>query len=100
MFGQIIEITIMNLKNLPSRLGSSSVIVVGIAGVVGVLIAILSMSVGFRAALERGGAPDRGIILRGGSTDEMSSGIQGEIATWVELMGRHRACKHRAVHRG
>ena len=33
MFAQILEITLMNLRNLPARLGSSSVIVVGIAGV-------------------------------------------------------------------
>ena len=65
----------MNLRNLPSRLGSSSVIVVGIGGVVGVLIAILAMAAGFQATLDRGGSPDRGIVLRGGSTDEMSSGI-------------------------
>ena len=34
MLGQIVEITLMNLRNVPSRLGSSSVIVVGIGGVV------------------------------------------------------------------
>ena len=47
MFGQILEIALMNLRNLPSRIGSSSVIVVGIGGVVGVLIAILAMAAGF-----------------------------------------------------
>ena len=75
MFGQIIEITVMNLRNLPSRLGSSSVIVVGIGGVVGVLIAILAMAAGFESTLDRGGAADRAIVLRGGSTSELSSGI-------------------------
>ncbi len=74
MFKQIFEITVLNLRNLPSRLGSSSVIVVGIAGVVGVLVAILAMAVGFAATLERGGADDRAIILRAGqSTGELSS---------------------------
>jgi len=52
MLGQIYEITLMNLRNLPSRLGSSSVIIVGIAGVVAVLVSILAMATGFRAALE------------------------------------------------
>ena len=47
MFGQIKEISIMNLLNLPSRLGSSSVIIVGIAGVVAVLVGLLSMAAGF-----------------------------------------------------
>ena len=75
MFGQIVEITLMNLRNLPSRLGSSSVIVVGIAGVVGVMVAILAMAAGFRATLDRGGEPDRAIVLRGGSDSELSSAI-------------------------
>lgn len=74
MLKQILEITLLNLKNLPSRLGSSSVIIVGIAGVVGVLIAILAMAVGFSATLERGGSPERAIVLRAGqSTGELSS---------------------------
>ena len=75
MFRQLLEITSMNLKNLPSRLGSSAVIVVGIGGVVGVMIAILAMAAGFRATLDRGGEPDRAIVLRGGSDSELSSNI-------------------------
>ena len=75
MLGQILEITMMNLRNLPTRLGSSSVIVVGIAGVVGVLIAILAMAAGFEATLDRSANPNRVIVLRGGSSDEMSSGL-------------------------
>ena len=75
MLGQVLEITAMNLKNLPSRLGSSAVIVVGIAGVVGVMVAILAMAAGFRATLDRGGEPDRAIVLRGGSDSELSSAI-------------------------
>ena len=75
MLGQVFEITVMNLKNLPSRLGSSAVIVVGIAGVVGVMVAILAMAAGFRATLDRGGEPDRAIVLRGGSDSELSSAI-------------------------
>ena len=75
MLGQVLEITVMNLKNLPSRLGSSAVIVVGIAGVVGVMVAILAMAAGFRGTLDRGGEPDRAIVLRGGSDSELSSSI-------------------------
>ena len=75
MFAQIIEITWLNLRNLPSRLGSSLVIVVGIAGVVGVMVAILAMAAGFRSTLDRGGNADRAIVLRGGSDSELSSGI-------------------------
>ncbi len=86
MFGQILEITLMNLRNLPSRLGSSSVIVVGIGGVVGVLIAILAMGAGFKSTLDRGGEPDRAIVLRGGSTSELSSGISMDGRTVIPTM--------------
>ena len=75
MFGQIFQITLLSLRNLPSRLGSSSVIIVGIGGVVGVLVAILAMAKGFEASMDRAGAPDRAIVLRGGSTSELSSGM-------------------------
>ena len=37
MFDQILEITFMNLRNINARRGASSVIIVGIAGVVAVL---------------------------------------------------------------
>ena len=87
MFKQIFEITVMNLQNLPSRLGSSLVIVVGIAGVVGVLVAILAMAVGFTATLNRGGASDRAIILRGGtSTGELTSNIDTRRMMYVRTL--------------
>ena len=75
MFGQVKEITIMNLMNLPSRLGSSAVIVVGIAGVVAVLVGLLSMAAGFQAALEGAGRADRAIIMRDGTTSEMNGAM-------------------------
>ena len=75
MFAQVFEITVMNLKNLPSRLGSSSVVVVGIGGVVGVMVAILAMAAGFQGTLDRGGDPERAVVLRGGSDNELSSFI-------------------------
>ncbi|HET6471085.1 MAG TPA: ABC transporter permease [Pseudomonadales bacterium] len=86
MFGQIREITLMNLRNVPSRLGSSSVIVVGIAGVVAVLVSILAMATGFRAALESTSSPDRAIVLRGGANGELSSGISREAVDVVSQM--------------
>ena len=86
MFAQLVEVSLMNLCNLPSRLGSSSVIVVGIAGVVGVLVSILAMGMGFAGTLDRGGAPDRAIVLRGGSDSELSSGIGLEEMGIVESL--------------
>ncbi len=87
MINQIYQITLMNLKNMPSRLGSSSVIVVGIAGVVGVLVAILAMAAGFTATLQRGGSPDRAIILRGtSSTGELSSSIDTRSMEYIRSL--------------
>ncbi|MCZ6643603.1 MAG: ABC transporter permease [Gammaproteobacteria bacterium] len=72
---QIFEISLMNLRNLPSRLGSSSVIVVGIAGVVSVLVGLLSMASGFNAVLQNTSSPDRAVVVRDGSISEVNSVI-------------------------
>jgi len=86
MLGQIVEVSLMNLRNLGSRIGSSSVIVVGIAGVVAVLVSILAMANGFRATLENTGKPDRALVLRGGSNGELSSRIINEHVALVGQM--------------
>ena len=84
MLAQIFQISLLNLRNLPQRLGSSSVIVVGIGGVVAVLVAILAMAAGFSATLNRSGAPDRAIVLRGGSSSaELSSTIDNRSRQFV-----------------
>jgi putative ABC transport system permease protein len=72
---QILAITLMNLRNLPQRIGTSLVVVIGIAGVVGVLVAVLAMSEGFRYTLASTGRSDRVIMLRAGSDAELSSGV-------------------------
>ena len=88
MIRQIFKISLMNLRNLPSRFGISSVVVVGIGGVVGVLVAILAMASGFESALSSGASSDRVILLREGSTDEMSSSIgQADVALIETLPG-------------
>ena len=83
MLGQVLQVTLMNLSNVNSRLGSSSVIVVGIAGVVAVLIALLAMAAGFRATLETGGAPDRAIVMRDGSESELLSNVSANDRFYV-----------------
>jgi putative ABC transport system permease protein len=77
-FNQLVAITTMNLRNLPARLGTSLVAVVGIGGVVAVLVSLLSMGEGFRAALDLSGRDDVALILRGGSSDELSSSFDRE----------------------
>jgi putative ABC transport system permease protein len=75
MLRQIMAITWMNLQTLPQRRGSSSVIVIGIAGVVAVLVSVLAMSLGFRHTLADSGRMDRAIVLRGGSDAELNSNL-------------------------
>jgi len=72
---QVTAVTALNLRTVPSRLGPSMVIVIGIAGVVGVLVALLAMAEGFRATLSSTGRADRVLVLRGGANDELSSVI-------------------------
>jgi putative ABC transport system permease protein len=65
----------VGIAGLPQRWGASLVIVVGIAGVVAVLVAMLAMGEGFKATLDRTGSEDTAIILRGGSQAETNSVI-------------------------
>lgn len=65
----------VGLASLPQRWGASSVIVIGIAGVVAVLVAMLAMGEGFQATLRGTGNTGSAIILRGGSQAETNSNI-------------------------
>ena len=65
----------VGIAGLPQRWGASSVIVIGIAGVVGVLVAMLAMGEGFKATLDNTGGDDTAIVLRGGSQAETNSVI-------------------------
>jgi len=67
--------TSIGIAGLPQRWGASLVIVVGIAGVVGVLVAMLAMGEGFKATLDSTGGDDTAIILRAGSQAETNSVI-------------------------
>ena len=75
MIKQVTAVTWMSLQTLPQRLGASSVIVIGIAGVVAVLVSVLAMGAGFRHTLADTGRADRVIILRGGSDTELNSNL-------------------------
>lgn len=67
--------TRIGISSLPQRWGACSVIIIGIAGVVGVLVAMLAMGEGFKATLNATGSDDTAIILRGGSQAETNSVI-------------------------
>ena len=78
MLRQIRAVTWMNLTSIPQRFGTSSVIVVGIAGVVAVLISVLAMATGFKRTIVATGRDDRAIVLRGGSESELASTLSRE----------------------
>ena len=80
---QTAELTLITLWTIPQRLGTSLVIVIGIAGVVGVLVSVLAMSEGFRHTLASTGRQDRVIILRAGSDAELSSGLERDQVSLV-----------------
>ena len=80
---QLIAVTMLNLRTIPQRLGSSGVAIIGIAGVVIVLVSVLSIAQGFAAAMEGTGSPVRALIMRSGADSEMTSGLG---ATEVDLI--------------
>ena len=73
-----LAVAAVGIAGLPQRWGASMVIVIGIAGVVAVLVAMLAMGKGFEATLNQTGGEDSAIILRGGSQAETNSVISRE----------------------
>jgi putative ABC transport system permease protein len=75
---------VYNIRSARERWTSSVVAVLGIAGTVGVFIAMLALARGFQATLVSSGLPENAIVQRGGATSEMSSFITIEEARIVE----------------
>ncbi len=80
---QAVSITSVGLSTLRQRLGMSSVIVVGIAGVVAVLVALLAMSDGYRETLNKTGSADTAIVMRGASASEVMSVLDHDSVTLI-----------------
>lgn len=80
---QTFAVTWVTIRSIPQRLGSSVVAMIGIAGVVIVFTAVLSIAEGFRAAMQGTGDPRTVIVLRSGSDTEMTSGFSGEDARLI-----------------
>ena len=64
---------IYNVRSVRQRWTSAIVAVLGIAGAVGVFVAMLSMARGFQATLVASGSPGNAIVLRAGAAAEMIS---------------------------
>jgi len=66
---------VYNLRSVRARWVSAIVAVLGIAGTVGVFIAMLSLARGFKATLVASGSPDNALIRRAGSTGEIDGSV-------------------------
>lgn len=77
---QIFAIALFNLRTLPQRIGSSMTAMLGIAGVVAVMVSVLSIAQGILATMQKSASPDNAIVLRSGATSEMMSWVVGDDA--------------------
>jgi putative ABC transport system permease protein len=66
---------IYNVRSVKARWTSTIVAVLGIAGTVGVFVAMLSLAHGFKATLVASGSTDNALIMRAGSPSEMMGGV-------------------------
>ncbi len=66
---------IYNVRSVRARWTSTIVAVLGIAGTVGVFIAMLSLAHGFKATLVASGSPGNALVMRAGSPSEMMGGV-------------------------
>src|SRR5258707_10892266 len=66
---------VYNVRSVKARWTSTIVALVGIAGTVGVFVAMLSLARGFKATLVSSGSADNALITRAGATSEMTSGV-------------------------
>src|ERR1700674_3453924 len=81
---QTVAVTLLSIRTIPQRASSSFVAIVGIAGVVIVFVAVLSIGEGFRAAMTVAGSPSRALVMRSGADSEMTSTIGGAEADVIK----------------
>jgi len=77
------SVTGLGIATVPQRLGPASVVVVGIAGVVGVLVALFAMAQGFQATLAQTGSDRTAIVLRANSQTELNSVLYHDATTII-----------------
>jgi len=77
-FAQIFAVTQFSMRSLSQRKGSSAVAMLGIAGVVAVMVGVLSIAQGIQETMQSSAADENAIVLRSGSDSEMMSGLSGD----------------------
>lgn len=80
---QIWSMAAVGASTIRQRLGTSAVVIVSNAGVVGVLVAVLAMGSGFEKTLKRSGSDDTAIVLQIGARNEVGSTIDHATAALV-----------------
>ncbi|MEE8367926.1 MAG: ABC transporter permease [Thermoanaerobaculia bacterium] len=89
---QVVSVVGFSLQTIPERKGSSLTAVFGIAGVVAVLVGVLSIAQGITHMAEVSAAPENVIVLRSGSDSEMMSGLSSDdVKTIAEAAGIARS---------
>ena len=95
---QIVAVTALNVRSIPRRLGTSAVVVLGIAGVVGVLVSVFGMTQSMSQTVLAAGSPDRAIVLRSGATSDFASTLLVDaVATITDAPGIARTPQGDAV---
>jgi putative ABC transport system permease protein len=95
---QVVAVTGNNLRSLPQRIGIASVVVIGIAVTVAVLVSVLAMAAGFSRTVSHTGRADRAIVLRGGSQAELESTIsRPDVLTIADAPGIRRSADGKPI---
>jgi putative ABC transport system permease protein len=84
LFRQAFAISGISIRSIPERWAPSLVIVIGLAGVVGVFTALLAMAAGFESTLRATGRSDAVLIMRGGSDEEVNSGLDRDATDLIK----------------
>ena len=82
-FAQVVSVALFNLRTLPQRIGSSATAMFGIAGVVAVMVGVLSIAQGILRTMEQSAAPENVVVLRSGSNSEMMSILLGDDVRYI-----------------
>jgi len=75
---QVVSVTGFSIRSLPQRMGSSVAALLGIAGVVAVMVGVLSIAQGVLKTMQSSAGDNNAIVLRSGADSEMMSGLAGD----------------------
>jgi putative ABC transport system permease protein len=98
VLSEIAAVTAMGIRSVPHRLATSCVIVIGIAGVVGVIVSVFGMTRALSGAVLAAGQPERAIVYRAGATSDIASTLLVDaVATIKDAPGIARTSDGRAA---